>query len=144
MRRYSLLLRYGTNKFWLSPRVSIGVEESSDFDTPDQSSQTCGGLLCSDIQTTTYKFVLYFVGNCSLKSAWALYSQLVTFLQQGCTTDLILERRVQDEDPLVFKVTKAVPQMVDTITQFTQERILKINLALSLKAWDPSGAILVG
>lgn len=141
--RYQLWLQYDNNKFWLSPRYSIAVEEETDFEAVN-----FGGGCCGDVIDRTWHFKLRFVGACDLASAWALYNQLQNFLDQACATqvDLLLNRQVCDETVLTYRVTKPQAHMIETITQFQQPRILTIDLVVTLNVWVEAGdgAVLVG
>lgn len=141
--RYSLWLQYSDQKFYLAPRFSIAVEEESDFETVNY-----GGGCCGDILGRDWHFGVKFVGNCSLASAFALNAQLQAFLDKACDdmVDLILYRRVCDETALQYKVSKPRVHMVDTITQFTRQRILSMDLIVALSQWPPdnTGVVEVG
>lgn len=142
---YTLLLRYDNNKFYLAPRFSIDVVETSgDFETVDDS----GCADCGQPKDRTWHFKAHFEGGCSLASAWALYNQLQAFLNQACdpSKDLIVSRRVCDETALEYKVTKASVKMVDVINQYLKQRVLTMDITLELTAWVQTGegAVLVG
>lgn len=140
---YTLLLHYDKYKFYLAPKISLEVQEDNDLESlTDSGCATCGSA-----KDRTWKLKLHFLGNCSLASAWALFNQLQAFLQAGCEHgDLLIERSVCDEDPLVYQVTKAILRMTDVINQYTRQRVLTMELTLSLTAWvaEGEGAVLVG
>lgn len=139
--RYQLYLQYDDQKFWLAPKSSITVEEPADMETVD-----FGGGCCGDVIDRTWHFKLRFLGNCSLASAWALYNALLTFLENACAsnTDLLLNRVVWDEPVLTFRVTKPQAKMLDPNTQYIRERILSIDLVLTLNEWTvPDGVVLL-
>jgi hypothetical protein len=139
--RYTLLLRYGTNKFYLAPRSSVlDVEEDKDLETVEDTS------CCGQARNRTWKIKAHFLGNCSLASAWALFNSLQIFLNAACASDLIIERTVCDEPALIYKVTKVSPRMTDVINQYTKQRVLTMEITFSLTTWIEAGngAVLVG
>lgn len=148
---YTLLLRYNDQKFYLSPRASIVVVEDRDLETI-QDSKGCGS--CSGWKPDTWKVVANFKGSCSLESAWSLFRALEAFLEDACEVDsttgqkpdLIIERTVCGETPLVYKITKTSLKMVDTLSQWGRPRVLKMEIVFSLVAWVEAGegAVLVG
>lgn len=144
--RYTLVLRYGTNKFYLAPRFSIDVVETSgDFESLSDSSKGCS--TCGSNPDRTWHFKAHFVGGCSLASAWSLYNALQAFLDAGCSAgDLTIERTVCDEAPLVYQIKKADVRMIDVINQYIKQRVLTMDITLSLTAWVETGegAVLVG
>lgn len=143
---YTLVLRYGTNKFYLAPRASIVVEEDRDLETISGDSNPC--KTCDDSEDREWKVKLYFNGGCDLRSAWALHDLLKAFLDAACLAgDLTIERTVCRETPLVYEVKKARLRMVDVILQrLASPRTLSMELTLELGAWIEAGegAVLVG
>lgn len=148
---YTLLLRYNDQKFYLSPRSSIIIAEDRDLESVAEG-KGCGS--CGKYQPDTWKVVANFKGSCSLDSAWALFRALEAFLEGACEADpetgqvpdLIIERTVCGETPLVYKVTKTSLRMVDTLSQWGRPRVLKMELVFNLAAWVEAGegAVLVG
>lgn len=142
---YTLVLRYGTNKFYLAPRASITVEEDRDLESFDQDS---GCSTCGSPKNRTWKIKLYFDGGCDLVSAWSLYNLVQAFIDAGCLAgDLTLERTVCRETPLVYQVKKAKLQMTDTHLQRSgRPRTLSMNVEFALTSWviAGEGAVLVG
>lgn len=140
---YTLLLRYSDQKFYLSPRSSIIVSEDRDLESV---SDRIGCSTCGKYQPDTWKITANFKGSCSLASAWSLFRQLESFLEDSCDEDLIIERTVCGEIPLVFKVTKTSLRMIDTISQWGKPRVLKMEIIFSLQAWveEEDGVVLVG
>lgn len=149
---YTLLLRYNDQKFYLSPRSSIVIVEDRDLESVDTDKKGCAG--CGKYQPDTWKVVANFKGSCSLEAAWILFRALESFLEDACEADpvtgqvpdLIIERTVCGETPLVYKVTKTSIRMVDTLSQWGRPRVLKMEITLGLAAWVEAGegAVLVG
>jgi hypothetical protein len=141
--RYTLVLHYGTNKFYLAPRASIYVEEDRDMESLASAGEcaSCGGTPDRD-----WKLKLHFEGNCSSETAWAFYRRLQAFLDDACDSDLLIERSVCDETPLLYKVTRTQHRMTDIYNQYLRNRLLTIEVVLSLTAWavTGSGVVLVG
>lgn len=129
--RYTLLLRYGSNRFYLAPRVNIEIEENLE---QVETASCCGSL-----KNRTWTIKAHFVGNCSLATAWALFRALETFLDEACSEDLVLERTVCDEPALIYKVTKVTPRMVDVINQYIKQRILTMEITFGLTTWTETG-----
>lgn len=129
-------LRLGS--IYLAPRFSIKVEEATDFEQltgADSNAAKCGE--CSTLDSERqFTFKLHLIGGCSLASAWAIRNTIDAQLDLACdsTIEILLRRRVQDEPELVYRVTRGHTRMVDTINQFTRERILTIELQLTLVA----------
>lgn len=148
---YTLLLRYSDQKFYLSPRASIVIAEDRDLESIEDKAGCAG---CSGYQPSTWKVTANFKGSCSLAGAWALFRALEAFLQDACAADpetgqvpdLIIERTVCGETPLVYEVSKVSLRMVDTLSQWGRPRVLKMELVFSLQAWveEGEGAVLVG
>lgn len=141
---YTLVLRYGSNKFYLAPRASISIVEERDLETlaTDKACATCGSTV-----DRTWKLKAIFDGGCDLISAWSLYRSLEAFLAAACDSDLTVERTVCRETPLVYKVTKTKLEMTDTDWQRSgRPRVLSMKIELELKAWveEGEGAVLVG
>lgn len=138
---YKLVIGTGTDAFYLAPRASIGVEESSNFEQLVNADAACGG--CGFSGSRTFTFTIYFEGGCSLRSAWSLYSALQEALcvtnEDGTPKDILLERRVYDEDPLIYKITKNSMRMVDVVNQYTAQHILSIEFIVTLVQWPPEG-----
>lgn len=132
--RYSLWLQYDNNKFYLSPRSSIGVEEESDFESVNYGEGCCAEALDRD-----WHFKLKFSGGCTVSGAWTLFNQLQAFLDQACVaaTDLILYRQVCNETPLQYRVSKPKAHMIETRTQWYG--ILSMDLLVTLAQWPPDG-----
>lgn len=144
---YTLVLRYGTNRFYLAPRASITVEEDRDLEQIlDGDSDGC--KTCDDEGDREWKLRLYFNGGCDLRSAWSLHDSLKAFLEAACTAgDLTIERTVCRETPLVYEVKKAKLRMVDVVLQRSaRPRMLSMELTLELGSWVEAGegAVLVG
>ena len=126
---------------YLAPRASIMVEESNDFEQLTGADAACGG--CGFSGSRTFKFTIHFIGGCSLQTAWNLYNRLQTALcatnEDGTPKDILLERRVYDETPLIYKITKNTMRMVDVINQYLRTHILSIEFVVTLVAWPPEG-----
>jgi hypothetical protein len=141
--RYTLVLHYDTNKFYLAPRASIHVEEDRDMEALASSGgcTNCGGTPDRD-----WKLKLHFEGNCSSETAWAFYRRLQAFLDDACDSDLLIERSVCDETPLLYKVTRTQHRMTDIYNQYLRNRLLTIEMLFSLTGWisTGSGVVLVG
>lgn len=133
---YKLYLQFDVNKFYLAPRNSLLVEEAKDFEQVSYDS-ACG---CSDnIKDRTWNFTLYF-RDCNLQNAWILYNRLGAFLVAGCAAgDMTLNRQVCNESLQTHLVSQPQIRMVDTVTQFLRQPILKIDFKLQLDVWPPAG-----
>lgn len=140
---YKLWLQYDNNFFYLSPRASIYVEEPNDMETlTNNASSGCVG--CGATPDRTFKFNVFFENDCSLASAWVLYNSLVAFINLACNKDLLLYRQVQDETPLVYKVTSSNIHMVDPQSQYSGSRkVLSMEVTFGLTVWPPVGVGLV-
>lgn len=119
---------------YLAPRHSIRVEESSDFERFADEEIQCGGAGCSTSSKREFTFRLYFIGNGSLASAWALRSQLEQELIKACDEQILLYRKVRDEAALVYQINSSQIKMIDTVTQFTCERMIIVELTLTVKS----------
>lgn len=144
---YTLVLRYGTNRFYLAPRASITIDEGNDLESQDDSSSGCAG--CGSPTNRSWKFKAYFDGACDLSSAWTLFNQLQAFLDAACaaSADITIERTVCNETPLVYQVKKANLRMTDThLQRIAKPRQLVMEIKLELAAWVQTGegAVLVG
>ena len=129
--RYTL--KIGT--LYLAPRKSIAIVESADFEKlADESQASDCATACSNNSKREFGFTIHFLGGGSLDSAWSLYNQLKAQLLLACTQQVLLQRRVCDEDILEYQVTGGSTRMVDTINQFTCERVLTIEFTVKLKA----------
>lgn len=141
---YTLLLRYNDQKFYLSPRASIVVVEDRDLESIKDAT---GCKTCGKYQPDTWKITANFKG-CSLEAAWSLFRALEAFLEAECTADgdLVIERTVCGEIPLVYEVSKVSLRMVDTGSQWGRPRVLKMEIIFTLAAWveEGEGAVLVG
>jgi len=115
---------------YLAPIRSIRVEESSDFEKVTTNDVACGS--CTLTQEREFTFRLFLLGGGSLESAWSIQRRIVAQLQLACSQQILLYRKVQDETALQYKVVKGTIRMVDTIDQFTCERILALELVLTL------------
>jgi hypothetical protein len=141
--RYTVLLRYDDQRYYLAPRHSISLDEGRDFESVDDSSEcdTCGVD-----QDRTWKFLAHFT-SCDLYGAQAMYNSLTGFLEAACASDLVIERRVCNEPVLVYKVKKARARMGDTLGQrLGRPRLLSMELTFELTTWidDGDGVVLVG
>lgn len=137
MNGYQLYLRYDDQVLWLAPRHSIKVVETrGEFETVNYGAGCCG-----QINDRQYKFVLQFVGGCSYAAALSLYQQLVDFVNRTCDpeVDMLLYRRVWDEIPTVYKVSKALYKMIDVLYQYITQHIYSIDLVFTLLQWPPPG-----
>lgn len=149
---YTLVLRYNTYKFYLAPRASIFVEESTDLESFSGSGSGSGGggdcATCGQELDRTWTVKLRFLGGCDMVSAWALFRRLEAFLTAGCSAgDFTIERTVCGETPLVYKIKKAKARMVDVVSQRVgAPRLLSIEITFELTAWVTAGegAVLVG
>lgn len=145
--RYTLVLRYGTNKFYLAPRSSITISEGNDLEALANSGTAGGCATCGSKQDRTWTLKVYF-GSCSLASAQALFNSVKAFIDAGCANgDLTIERTVCDEVPLVYQVRHGQVRMADTLLQLvSRPRAIVMELTLELVAWveQGEGAVLVG
>lgn len=131
MTTYPYTLKLGD--FYLAPKYSIKVEESSDFETliDNASGGGCDGASCALVTEREFKFKLYLLGGGSLASAWSLRSQIDTAL---CVANIDLYRRVFDETALIYRITSGRTRIVDVRTQYLCESILTLELILKLKS----------
>lgn len=129
---------------YLAPRKSIFVEESKDFEklVSDSQASDCA-TACSNNSKREFVFTIHFAGGGSLRSAWALHAQVLAQLELACDQEILLERTVQDEDTLEYQVSGGILRMIDTINQFTCERVLTMELTLKLKAREGIQPLLV-
>jgi len=132
------MLKIGT--FFLAPRPSIRVEESSDFEQlveADSGAVACGcGSMLTNI-TRTYTFKLHINGGGSLATAWSIHARIVAALASEDCDSLLLRRRVYDEPELVYRITKASIRQVDVETQYGLmdcERWLTLLMVLTLSS----------
>lgn len=129
---------------YLVPRKSVAIAESSDFERlVDESQASDCATACSSNSRREFVFTIYFQGGGSLRSAWALHAQVLAQLDLACDQEVLLRRRVQDEDWLEYQVTGGTLRMTDTISQYTCERVLTMELALKLKAREGIQPLLV-
>lgn len=118
---------------YLAPRPSITVSESSDFEQLVQADQACGG--CTLETDREFVFKLYLNGGGSLDTAWSLHARIMAQLEQACDEEVLLQRRVQDESWLVYRVKMpSTLRVTDVQTQYGCDRILTVELKLTLEA----------
>lgn len=129
---------------YLAPRHSIRVEESSEFERFADEEVRCGGAGCSTNSKREFTFRLYFIGNGSLASAWALRQQLETELTKACDEQILLYRKVRDEPALVYQINSSRIKMIDTVTQFTCERMIIVELTVKVSSTLGLSPLLVG
>lgn len=141
--RYQLWLQYDVNKFWLSPKSNIFIEEPSDFE-----NLTYSGGCCADVAERDWHFILRFTSGCNtLLTATTIYHRLQIYLGVACSQDLTINRKVCDESLLTYKIIRAEPKMIETVNQLVaRPRILTIDLKLVLTNWIQTGEgnVLIG
>lgn len=122
--------------YYLAPRPSITVIESSDFEQlvgEDSAAAlcNCGSVLTQDRQFT---FKLVINGRGSLATAWSVHARIAGELESASCEMVLLRRRVCDEPWLIYKVTKASLRVTDVESQYEEDRVLTLELKLTLSS----------
>lgn len=134
--RYTLKLISSTGDFYLAPRPSVTVEESSDFEqltSLDQKACNAGG--CSTLEgERQFTFKLYINGAGSLDTAFKFMERLKAALQPACEgEEVLLFRRVYDETALVYKIKSDWSlRIVNVESQYDCDRVLTLEMRLTL------------
>ena len=133
---YTLYFQYDVNKFYLAPQSSIYVVEDPDFEKVEYVE----GCACADIKSREWSFKVHFKGNCDYNAARIMYNRFTAFMTAGCAHgDMTFNRIVCDEAITTWNVTLPKFRWIDTINQFTQARIITMDLSLRLDVWPPDG-----